>query len=166
MSAANTTLQPEMENALADLLNRECNELAQFIGLLEEELDALALGSADAVRDCATRKQHVLGRIFATRDAVNAVTRRTASNPHLQSVESWLARSSSLRIRRAFDQLTEHADEARQLNQLASRLIQIKLRGVNERLDVLRPDGWMDPVYHSEGFAAAQVSSKGIIGRA
>jgi flagellar biosynthesis/type III secretory pathway chaperone len=162
----NVTLQPEIENALEDLLQRETSELAQFISLLEEELDALAVGSADAVQSCAGRKQHLLGRIFATRDAVNAVARRTSNNPHLKSAESWLARTSSVRIRQAFDQLTDHAEHARQLNQLASRLIQVKLRSVNERLDVLRPAGRMDAVYFPEGFAAAQMSPKGIIGRA
>ena len=158
---------PEVENALEGLLLRETAELAQFINLLEEEIDALAVGRADAVQTCTTRKQDLLGRIFATRDAVNAVARRTASNPHLTSPESWLARTSSVRVRRAFDDLTEQAEQARQLNQLASRLIQTKLRSVNERLDVLMPDGWMDrPVYRAEGFATSQISHKGIIGRA
>lgn len=163
MSAA---LQPDIENTLEDLLNRETRELAQFICLLEEELDALAVGRAEAVQHCASRKQHLLGRIFATRDAVNAVARRSSRNPQLKSAESWLARTPSVRVRRAFDQLTDHAEHARQLNQLASRLLQIKLRGVNDRLDVLKPAGRMDAVYHPEGFAAAGMSPKGIIGRA
>lgn len=161
-----TTLRPEVENALEDLLNREIGELTQFISLLEEELDALTAGSADAVQYCTSRKQDLLGRIFATRDAVNAVARRTSTDPHLKSAESWLARTSSTRIRQAFDQLTDRAEQARQLNQLAGRLIQIKLRGVNERLDVLQPARLMDAVYRPEGLAAAQLSSKGIIGRA
>lgn len=158
---------PEVESALEGLLLRETAELAQFISLLEEELDALAVGRAEAVESCTARKQDLLGRIFATRDAVNAVARRTASNPHLKSPESWLARTSSVRVRRAFDDLTDHAEQARQLNQLASRLIQTKLRSVHERLDVLMPEGRMDrAVYRAEGFAAKQVSHKGIIGRA
>ncbi len=159
-------LAPDIENAIEDLLHRETSELAQFIGLLEEELDALAIGRADTVQDCASRKQHILGRIFATRDAVNAVARRTSNNPHLKSAESWLARTSSMRISKAFDQLTDHAEHARQLNQLASRLVQVKLRGINERLDVLRPDARVDAVYFPEGFSAAQLASSGIIGRA
>ena len=161
-----TALQPEIESALEELLNKETSELTQFISLLEEELDALASGHADAVQHCASRKQSLLGRIFATRDAVNTVTRRASSNPALKSAESWLARTSSVRIRRAFDELTDRAEHARQLNQLAGRLIQIKLRSVNERLSVLQPIGLMDAVYYPEGFAAAQMSSKGIIGRA
>ena len=72
----------------------------------------------------------------------------------------------SIRSRRAFDDLTDRAEQARELNQLASRLIQIKLRSVNERIDTLQPAGWMDPVYQPEGFAATQLSAKGIIGRA
>lgn len=159
-------MQPEIENAIEDLLHRETSELAQFIGLLEEELDALAIGRAEAVQDCAARKQHLLGRIFATRDAVNAVARRTSNNPHLKSAESWLARTSSRRISKAFDQLTDHAEHARQLNQLASRLIQVKLRSVNERLDAFQPEIRMESVYFPEGFAGAQLSPKGIIGRA
>jgi flagellar biosynthesis/type III secretory pathway chaperone len=162
----NATLQPEFEIAIRDLLNRETSELAQFIGLLEEELDALAVGRADTVQHCASRKQHLLGRIFATRDAVNAVARSASSNPHLKSAESWLARTSSVQIRQAFDRLTDHAEHARQLNQMASRLIKVKLRSVNERLDVLQPAGLMDAVYCPEGFAAAQMSTKGIVGRA
>jgi flagellar biosynthesis/type III secretory pathway chaperone len=162
----NVNLQPEIENALEDLLNRETGELVQFIDLLEEELDALAAGRADAVHLCASRKQNLLGRIFATRDAVNAVVRRASSNPQLKSAESWLARTSSARIRHAFDQLTDHADHARQLSQLAGRLIQMKLQSINERLDVLQPAGRMSAVYFPEGFAAAPMSSKGAIGRA
>lgn len=162
----NATLPPDIENAIEDLLHRETSELAQFIGLLEEELDALAIGRADTVRDCASRKQHLLGRIFATRDAVNAVARQTSNNPQLKSAESWLARTSSIRISKAFDQLTDHAEHARQLNQLASRLVQIKLRSVNDRLNVVRPDARRDAIYFPEGFAAAQMPSPGIIGRA
>ena len=159
-------LPPEIENALEDLLNRETGELAQFITLLEEELDALASGRADTVKQCASRKQSMLGRIFATRDAVNLVARRASSNPDLKSAESWLARSSSMRVRHAFENLTDHAEHARQLNQLAGRLIHIKLRSINESLDVLQPAGLMDAVYYPEGFASAQMSSKGIVGRA
>jgi flagellar biosynthesis/type III secretory pathway chaperone len=159
-------LQPEIENALEELLNRETIELAQFIGLLEEELDALARGSADAVKQCANRKQTMLGRIFATRDAVNVVARRLACDPHMKSAEAWLARNSSIRIRRAFDDLTDHADHARQLNQLASRLLHVKLRSINERLDILQPPGLTNTVYHPKGFAAGQMSSTSVIGRA
>jgi flagellar biosynthesis/type III secretory pathway chaperone len=159
-------LQPELESALEDLLNRETSELAQFIGVLEEELDALAGGHADTVQDCASRKQSMLGRILATRDAVNAVAVRASANPNLKSAEAWLARTPSIRIREAFDQLTDHAEYARQLNQLAGRLVQVKLRSINDRLDVLRPSGRMSAVYYPAGFAAAPMSSKGIIGRA
>jgi flagellar biosynthesis/type III secretory pathway chaperone len=159
-------LQPEIENALEDLLHRETSELAQFIHLLEEELDALASGQADTVQQCASRKQGMLGRIFATRDAVNTVARRASSNPALKSAESWLARTPSIRIRQAFDELTDHAEYARQLNQLAGRLVQIKLRNVNDRLGVLQPAGLMQAVYYAQGYSAAQMSSKGTVGRA
>jgi flagellar biosynthesis/type III secretory pathway chaperone len=161
-----TTLPPDVEEALGELLERETMELAQFIDLLEAELDALAAGSALVVQDGAVRKQALLNRIFATRDSVNAIARRTAKDPHLKSAESWLARSSSMRIRRAFDDLTDHAERARELNQLAGRLIRIKLSSVNKRLDVLQPAGRLHPVYRPEGLAAGQMSSKGIIGRA
>jgi flagellar biosynthesis/type III secretory pathway chaperone len=163
MSAA---LHLEIENALEDLLHRETTELAQFIQLLEEELDALASGRADTVQDCTNRKQSMLGRIFATRDAVNTVVRRASNNPALKSAESWLARTSSARIREAFDELTDHAEYARQLNQLASRLVHSKLRSVNERLGVLQPPGLMHAVYLAEGHSTAQMSSKGAVGRA
>lgn len=162
----NAALSADLESALENLIHRETDELGQFIALLEEELDALATGHADDVRDCANRKQTLLGRIFATRDAVNAAARRASSNPQLKTAESWLARASSARVRHAFHRLTDRAEEARQLNQLASRLIQIKLRGVNQRLEVLQPDGRMAAVYHPEGYAAAQMATKGIIGRA
>ncbi len=159
-------LQPEIENTLEDLLNRETGELVQFISLLEEELDALAVGHSEVVQDCASRKQHLLGRIFATRDAVNAVARRSSNNPQLKSAESWLARTSSAKVRQAFDLLTEHAEQARQLNQLASRLIQVRLRGVKDRLDLINPAVRMEAVYFPEGGASAAMASKGIIGRA
>lgn len=159
-------LQPDTEEALEGLLHSETSELAEFISLLEVELDALAVGSAEAIQVCANRKQELLGRIFSTRDAVNAVARRAASNPHLKSAASWLSASSSIRVREAFSELTERAAQARELNQLASRLIKIKLGSVNERLDVLRPTAAMAAVYYPEGFAAAQRSCNGIIGRA
>lgn len=159
-------LSPDLEAALEDLLHRETDELGQFINLLEEELDALAVGHADSVRDCSNRKQILLGRIFATRDAVNTVARRASANPHLKTAEAWLARSTSVRIRHAFHRLTDRAEEARELNQLASRLIQIKLRGVNQRLEVLQPDGRMDAMYYPEGYAVGQIAAKGMIGRA
>jgi len=159
-------LQPEIENAIQDLLNRETGELAQFIELLEEELDALAVGRTDTVHDCANRKQHLLGRLFATRDAVNALARNASRNPHLKSAESWLARTASARIRQAFEILTERAEHARQLNQLASRLIKIRLRSVNDRLDLLQPAARINAVYCPDGLANVQLSSKGVVGRA
>jgi flagellar biosynthesis/type III secretory pathway chaperone len=159
-------LSPDIEAALEDLLLRETDELGQFISLLEEELDALAVGQADDVRDCSNRKQLLLGRIFATRDAVNTVARRASANPQLKTAEAWLARSSSARVRHAFHRLTDRAEEARELNQLANRLIQIKLRGVNQRLDVLQPDGRMEVMYYPEGYSAGQMSAKGMIGSA
>jgi flagellar biosynthesis/type III secretory pathway chaperone len=159
-------LKPEIENALEDLLKRETIELVQFISLLEEELDALAAGNTDTVQHCVSRKQNLLGRIFASRDAVNEAARSASRNPLLKSAESWMARTSSMRIRQAFATLTDHAEQARQLNQLAGRLIQVKLRGVAERLDVLQPTGRMSAMYFPEGFTAAPMSPKGIIGRA
>jgi flagellar biosynthesis/type III secretory pathway chaperone len=97
---------------------------------------------------------------------VNALARRASSNPNLKSAEAWLARTPSMRIRKAFDKLTEHAEHARQLNQLAGRLIQNKLQSISERLDVLRPTGWSEAVYYPEGFASTQLGPKGIIGSA
>jgi len=159
-------MTPEIENSLEDLLNRETGELAQFIQLVEEELDALAAGKAEAVQDFAIRKQQSLGRILAARDAVNDAARRASNNSRLKSAEAWLARTSSGRIRVAFDELTDHVEHARQLNQLAARLVQIKLRSINERLEILKPIGMLDAVYFPEGFAAAQMSTQGIISRA
>jgi len=159
-------MSPEIESALEELLNRETGELAQFIALLEEELSALTHCEPEVVEQCVSRKQTVLSRIFATRDAVNALTRRAASNPKLKSAEAWLARTSSPRITLAFQQLTDHAEYARGLNQLAGRLVQVKLRGVNERLDILQPAGWMGRMYYPEGFSSSTISPKGIIGRA
>jgi len=161
-----SVISPEIESALEELLNRETGELAQFIALLEQELDAIGGGKAEFVQQCASAKQTMLGRIFATRDAVNALARRASSNPQLKSAEAWLARTSSSRITQAFQQLTDHAEYARELNQLAGRLVQVKLRSVNERLDILRPTGWMDAVYYPEGFTGSKIAAKGIIGRA
>jgi len=156
----------EMESALEDMLKRETAELAQFIALLEEELSALANCEPEIVEQCVSRKQTVLGRIFATRDAVNALTRRAASNPQLESAEAWLARTSSARITQAFQQLTDHAEYARELNQLTGRLVQVKLRSVNERLDILQPAGWMGAMYYPAGLAGSKITTKGIIGTA
>ena len=104
-----TTLQPELERALEDLLNRETSELAQFIGVLEEELDALAAGHADTIQDCASRKQGMLGRILATRDAVNAVAVRASANPNLKSAEAWLARALTVARAAHVTAFTSHA---------------------------------------------------------
>jgi len=159
-------LPTELEDALEQLLNRETGELKQFIDLLEEELDALAAGEADAVQDCASRKQSMLGRIFATRDAVNELARKASSNPQLKSAEVWLARTNSFRIRHTFEQLTDHAEYARELNQLAARLVHIKLHSVNAKLGILQPTGWSEAIYYPQGLSATQLSRKGIIGRA
>jgi flagellar biosynthesis/type III secretory pathway chaperone len=166
VASVNSLIPVELESSLENLLQRESAQLDQFIRLLEEELDALAVGHPDQIRECAARKQAILAQIFATRDSVNHVVRRAAANPQLKTAEAWLARSTSPRVRRAFNQLTDRADQARQLNQLASRLIQLKLQRINQRLDVLQPDGRLGAIYYPEGYAAGQMSSKGMIGRA
>jgi len=159
-------LPAEVEHTLENLIQRETSELAKFIQLLEQELDALAHGKIDEVQECARQKQSLLAGIFAARDAVNVAARNAAADPHLKSAEAWLARSTSPRVRSAFEELTDHADHARQLNQLAGRLVQTKLRGIQQRLEILQPAGLTDAVYYPEGYAAAQRSAAATIGRA
>ena len=148
----NASLSTELETALENLIHQEIDELKKFICLIEEELDALAAGRADNVRDCMNRKRALLGRIFAARDAVNAIARRASSNPDLKTAEPWLAHASSERIRHAFHRLTDHVHEARQLNQLANRLIRVKLPGTYQGQEVFAADGRMDANFHSQGF--------------
>jgi len=159
-------LSADLESELESLIQRETGELAKFIRLLETELDALAAGKIDKVQECAREKQSLLARIFAARDAVNVATRSAAADPQLKSAEAWLARSTSPRVRNAFEELTDHADHARQLNQLAGRLVQSKLRGIQQRLEILQPAGLTDAVYYPEGYSAAQRASAATIGRA
>lgn len=135
------SLSTELESALENLIHQEIDELRKFSSLLEEELEALAAGRADNVHDCMNRKRTLLGRIFTARDAVNAIARQASSNPHLKTAEPWLAHASSLRIRHAFHRLTDHAHEARQLSQLANRLIRIKSPGSHHGQEILAPNG-------------------------
>lgn len=146
------SLSTELESALENLIHQEIDELRKFISLLEEELAALATGRTDNVRDCMNRKRTLLGRIFAARDAVNAIARLASSNPHLKTAEPWLAHASSKRIRHAFHRLTDHAHEARQLHQLANRLIRVKLPGAYQGQEVFAADGRMDADFYSQGF--------------
>ena len=159
-------LLPETERRLAELLERETGELAEFITTLEAELDSLATGTPHAIDDCSTAKQRLIRSIFASRDAVNALARSHSRNSRATSPEAWLASLESSVVRRAFERLIEHAGRARELNQLAGRLLHIKQCAVNERLDVLRPSGWMEALYQPGGHTGIQMSPKGVIGRA
>ena len=148
----NASLSTDLESALENLIHQETDELKHFIRLLEEELDALATGRTDNVHNFMNRKRTLLGRIFTARDAVNAIARQASSNPHLKTAEPWLAHASSERIRHAFHRLTDHAHEARQLHQLANRLIRIKLPDPYQGQEVFAAAGRMDADFHSQGF--------------
>lgn len=152
------------ENALEDLIERETGDLQDLIGVLEDELDALAAGSVAEVERCTQAKQQLIRRVFSARDAVNAMARTHAGSA--MTAEAWIAGLESARVRSAFDRLTELAGDARELNQLAARVVHHKLAGVNERLDLLAPSGRSPALYQSGGMVDGAIAAKGIIGRA
>jgi flagellar biosynthesis/type III secretory pathway chaperone len=156
----------EFEAAIEDLLNNEREQLRSFVALLERELDALAIDNTEDIRMCAAEKLTVLGKIFASRDAVNSIVARAAGTPAPKSPEAWLAYHPSARLRDAFARLTSGAAEARQLNQLTSRLVQHKLRSINRRLETLSPGHRFSPIYQPEGSSKASIMPSGVIGRA
>lgn len=140
-------------NSLRQLLQEEITLYTQLNELLRNEQQALAQGAADDIVHITAAKSECVGRIQAFENQRLQYLQQAGEDDLLQR------QAGDTPLGQNWQQLTALASQARELNQLNGRIINMRLQRTQEALAVLRSSESNTPTYGPNG--QAQGSGKG-----
>lgn len=141
-----------MEN-LTQLLREEAVLYAQLIALLRDEQQALAQGAAEDIIKLTAAKAECVAQID------NLEAQRQQHAQHTGNTKALSTSKPDTPLGQLWQHLTDLATQARDLNQLNGRMINMRLQRTQAALEVLRNDEQRPSVYGPDG--QSQSSGKG-----
>lgn len=133
-----------MEN-LMHLLREEAALYTQLVVLLRDEQQALAQGAADDIIKLTTAKAECVAQI----DSLEAQRQQRTQQSGL--AEQLSTSTPDTPLGQLWQHLTDLATQARDLNQLNGRMINMRLQRTQAALEVLRNDEQRPSVYGPDG---------------
>lgn len=143
-----------------ELLEQEIDAVQRLILLLEKELAALKSGTPESLAEIGPQKSgliDLLNRLELQRDGAIG---RTGGTPARAAMESWLAKEDhDGTVRQLWEKLLLTAKQAKTLNELNGKVVNIHLQQTNQALSVLSRQT-SDELYGSDGQSSLLTGSR------
>lgn len=141
-------------SALADIIAAEADVVSAFVVLLKEEQDVLKAGSADALPGIVERKTATALKLSPITTARNAELGRATMATDRAGIDAWLAKfPADTAVRDNWQRLQALAEEARELNRVNGRLIQLRMQTNTQALEALLAAASRQDLYGADGQA-------------
>jgi flagella synthesis protein FlgN len=137
----------------AENLRAELAVFRLFLGILQDEQDALVKGNTDHLTELAKRKTEQVSALSRLAENRSRLLADAGFGADRQGLEAWLERhdSPSNELRILWNDLLQAADAARQTNETNGSMIENRLRHNQQALAVLQSAANQASLYGPDG---------------
>ncbi len=147
----------------AAITEREITLISRFVGLLKDEQEALKRANAAALPEIGAAKAELVEQLNSLEAERRSALGITGDEKTRVAMTEWLAKHpKELTAAVNWENLLNLAREAKQLQEINGRLVDIHLQQTSEALAVLTRQSERQTLYGSNG-QAAQISGSRIV---
>lgn len=129
---------PDAISSLPDLLAAEAGLMEAFIGLLQQEQEAIKGGDAQALEHLTPEKMLLVGKLNGQSEQRNQLLSACGLQHDRIGVEGWLANNpKETRVAGLWEKLKKQVAEAKELNLLNGKLIAVRMQHNQTLLNAL-----------------------------
>lgn len=150
-----------MTVSLLELLAHETKLVGEFIAKLTVEQEALKQGAMESLAAINTRKLELANLLNAAESERNTALVKSGFVGDRGGMLNWLAKhDKESAVAREWKRLMELAAEARELNRLNGKLIDLRLQATNQALNALTLAPQRSTLYGPDGHATRSTGSR------